>query len=211
MKSVSGGDKSQYLYILEKDTKAVIEFNMTTKNVLMRQVTIANKYPHNFQYCQTPSGQIYVVGGGDHQQAKTLTSLKDCYRIIPTPTGNYQSEKVCDLKYGRHGHSLCCLKDKFLICTGSRVEHEEAYKKCEMYNISLDLWFDIPELNEGRHYHASCTFNDRYVYVFCGISSIAKKNYCNTIEIFDNDTKRPWELVKVAQSTFPARQGVGAI
>ncbi len=57
--------------------------------------------------------------------------------------------------------------------------------KAECYNVDIDIWFDFPQLNEGRHYHASCSFMDRFVYVFCGISNATKK-YINSIERLDN-------------------------
>lgn len=88
------------------------------------------------------------------------------------------------------------------------MDTEEAYNKCEQYNIDLDLWYDMPNLNVGRHYHASCTFSDRFVYVFCGIAHVGKK-YCNSIEQYDNQTRQPWKLIAINSSMFPDRQGCG--
>lgn len=100
------------------------------------------------------------------------------------------------------------MKDKFLVVTGSRVETDDAFSRCESYNIDLDLWYDLPQLNVGRHYHASCTFADRFVYVFCGIAHAGKK-YCNSIEQFDNQTRQPWALINIEAISFPERQGCG--
>jgi hypothetical protein len=100
-----------------------------------------------------------------------------------------------NLKHPRHGHSICCLKDKFIICTGSRVESEAANRAVEQYNIDLDIWFDLPQLNHGRHYHASCTLANKYVYVFAGITNATKK-YSNSIERFDSENaKNGWEII----------------
>ena len=93
-----------------------------------------------------------------------------------------------DMKYSRHGHSVCCLNDKFLIVSGSRCEDDDSFKRCEQYNIDLDLWFEIPNLNVGRHYHSSCTYNERFVFVFCGIAQSGKK-YCNSIERYDSHNR----------------------
>jgi hypothetical protein len=98
------------------------------------------------------------------------------------------------MQYPRHGHHVCALGDKFLVVTGSRKETENAQIKCEQYNSDLDMWFDIPNLNEGRHYHASCSFKDRFVYVFCGILNSTKR-YCNSIEKYDSTIRGPWELI----------------
>ena len=63
-------------------------------------------------------------------------------------------------------------------------EDDKAYMRCEQYNIDLDLWFEIPSLNIGRHYHSSTSMNNRYVYVFCGIAQ-SDREYCNSIERYD--------------------------
>jgi hypothetical protein len=88
------------------------------------------------------------------------------------------------LRFARHGHSCCSVGSKFILCSGSRKDQDDAHQKCEQYNIGLDIWFDVPDLNEGRHYHASCSFKDRWVYVFCGIKNSTKK-YINSIERYD--------------------------
>jgi len=36
-------------------------------------------------------------------------------------------------------------------------------------------------MNSGRHYHSSCSFQNKFIYVFCGISNDTKK-YMNSIE-----------------------------
>ena len=74
--------------------------------------------------------------------------------------------------------------ERFIIVTGSRKENDLAQIRCEQYNAEIDLWFDIPNMKEGRHYHASCSFADRIAYVFCGISNASKK-YINSIERYD--------------------------
>ena len=50
------------------------------------------------------------------------------------------------MKFPRHGHSACALNEKFIVVTGSRKENDSAHKKSEMYNIDIDIWFDIPDL-----------------------------------------------------------------
>lgn len=76
--------------------------------------------------------------------------------------------------------------------------------KCEQYNIDIDLWFDMPPLNQGRHYHASCSFKDRWVFVFCGIANVGKK-YVNTIERYDQNMRGPWSMIKPPNQVFPER------
>lgn len=42
----------------------------------------------------------------------------------------------------------------------------------------------LAPMNTARHYHSSCSFQERSVYVFCGISNESKK-YLNSIERLD--------------------------
>jgi hypothetical protein len=130
------------------------------------------------------------------------------FKCTEINTQSYEMMVRDKLKYARHGHSACSLGEKFIVVTGSRKENENAHQKCEQYNLDLDIWFEIPPLNEGRHYHASCSFKDRFIFVFCGISNASKK-YINTIEVFDHNTKKAWNLVSIPPANFPARQGLG--
>jgi Kelch motif len=80
--------------------------------------------------------------------------------------------------------------------------------KCEMYNSEIDIWFDMPDLNTGRHYHSSCGFLDKFIYVFCGISNQTRK-YINTIERYDHNNRSRWTLIEMSIKDFPERQGCG--
>lgn len=53
--SPSAGIKLTSLYICERDSKQVFEFNVNTNQVNKCQVNMEMNFQHNFQYCQTPS------------------------------------------------------------------------------------------------------------------------------------------------------------
>ena len=61
-----------------------------------------------------------MIGGGDI--TKKSPSLTKCWEIINNKTDNFDVVSRDSLKYPRHGHSVTCLKDKFLIVTGSRSD-----------------------------------------------------------------------------------------
>jgi hypothetical protein len=115
-----------------------------------------------------PSGRLFLIGGGDFN--KIPETMFECNEIFVEESSCLMLPKD-KLKYPRHGHSACSLGEKFIVVTGSRKETDQAQIRCECYNVDIDIWFDIPNLNEGRHYHASCSFLDRFIYVFCGISN----------------------------------------
>jgi hypothetical protein len=158
-------------------------------------------FPHNFQSVQTPTGRLFLIGGGDYN--KMPDSLFECYEIL-VRDNSFNILSKDKMKYARHGHSACALGEKFIVVTGSRKENEDAHLKAECYNLDIDIWFDLPQLNEGRHYHASCSFLDRFVYVFCGISNKTKK-YINSIERMDNSSKKSWELITTPVENFASR------
>ena len=62
-----------------------------------------------------------------------------------------------------------------------------------MYNSDIDLWYELPDLNIGRHYHSSCSFRDQFLFVFCGIANSTRK-YINSIEKYDHSKRnQKWE------------------
>jgi len=114
------------------------------------------------------------------------------------------------MKHPRHGHSAIWFGEKFIVVSGSRKEKNSSEVKCEMYNTDIDLWFEMPDLNTGRHYHSTCTFSDRWIYVMCGIANKTKK-YINSIEKYDHNDKKKWVQIELNKNQFPERQGCGCI
>lgn len=108
------------------------------------------------------------------------------------------------MKHPRHGHSACWFSEKFIVVTGSRKEKNNSQQKCEMFNSDIDLWFEMPDMNTGRHYHSSCGMRDRWIYVFCGIANQTRK-YINSIERYDNQTRGSWETINMNNKIFPER------
>mmetsp|Transcript_10067 Transcript_10067/g.15395 ORF Transcript_10067/g.15395 Transcript_10067/m.15395 type:complete len:165 (-) Transcript_10067:202-696(-) len=114
------------------------------------------------------------------------------------------------MKHPRHGHSAVWFGEKFIVVTGSRKEKNNSQVKCEMFNSDLDMWFELPDMNVGRHYHSSCAFTEKSVYVFCGIANHTRK-YINSIERYDHTNRNKWHLIELSVRLFPERQGCGAV
>ena len=73
------------------------------------------------------------------------------------------------LDYMRSMHSVCCLGDQAIIVTGSMVKH--AANKAEIFWLKEgyeNYWIELPELVAPRSTHASCSFKERFVYIFGG-------------------------------------------
>ena len=108
------------------------------------------------------------------------------------------------MKYPRHGHSCCTLGETFIFVTGSRKDTDKAPNKTEMYDTRQDAWVELAMFNQGRHYHSSCSFQSKFVYIFCGISNETKK-YLNSIERLEfdpnsiqNSLKKTWVKLEIA-------------
>ena len=93
----------------------------------------------------------------------------------------YVMDQKDRMKYARHGHSCCSLGENFIIVTGSRKDTDKAPNRTEVFNTNQNRWVELAMFTQGRHYHSSCSFQNKYIYIFCGISNETKK-YLNTIE-----------------------------
>jgi hypothetical protein len=121
-----------------------------------------------------------MIGGGDFNL--TPASMYEAYELV---FNKNQSQFDCIMKarmaFPRHGHSACAIGDHSILVTGSRKDNHKSSQKCELYNLAQNKWVELPMLNHGRHYHASCGFNGQFAYVFCGIAN-ATKRYTSNIE-----------------------------
>lgn len=159
-----------------------------------------------------------MIGGGDFNL--TPASMYECYELVFRATSqSYDCSPKSKMKYPRHGHSACAIGDTHILVTGSRKDIHRSSQQCELYNLATNKWADMPMLNNGRHYHASCDFNGEMVYVFCGISNQTKK-YSNSIERLEvslcmRNITRQWTEIHLTDPKgnpfhLIARQGLGA-
>lgn len=195
----------KFLHILQKDSKNVFQIDIVAKTTKVFKAKTPVAFPHNFQLVNGPLGQLFMIGGGDYQ--KDDDTLYNMHQV-QTENG-FTLVKRDSMKHPRHGHSATWFGEKFVVVTGSRKEKNSSEVKCEMYNSDIDLWFEMPDLTVGRHYHSSCQFMDRFLYVFCGIANKTRK-YINSIEVYDHQKKTNWRVIDMNAKLFPDRQGCGA-
>ena len=116
--------------------------------------------------------------------------------IVKNGFSEYYSVNKASMKFKREEHSLCTI-DKYLLVTGSfNTDLDQAYKRVERYDISRDKWEELPTLNYGRALHSSCSFNDRFAFVFCG-EDMPKGGLSKSIERLDMHEKdKGWILIE---------------
>jgi len=93
----AGAATTGHIYILERDTKFVYEYQLKTKQIFKRTVQIPQSFQHNFMYIQCPSDKLYLIGGGEIN--KSPPSLKQCYQIINNGTNTFDCIAMDELKY----------------------------------------------------------------------------------------------------------------
>ena len=57
-------------------------------------------------------------------------------------------------------------KDRIYVIGGNDAKN--FYKACEYYDIGIDEWIRMAELNVARDSAACCIFNAKFIYVFSG-------------------------------------------
>ena len=123
------------------------------------------------------------------------------------------------MKAPRHGHAACAFMGKYVLVTGSRKDVDYSARKTEIYDTESNVWTSLPMMLNGRHYHASCEFNNEWAYVFAGISNVSKR-YISSIERINvkqclNNLNTNWVEVDVRNELgivqpIQPRQGLGA-
>jgi hypothetical protein len=93
---------------------------------------------------------------------------------------------LAPMRYQRDAHGLCVWRNRFIICVGSW--HGPGLRTCEMYDTQDNVWWELPELNEGTCAPGLCIINDR-LYKLGGTSDIGK------IEMLDLNQRKGWVTV----------------
>ena len=93
---------------------------------------------------------------------------------------------LAPMRYQRDAHGLCVWRNRFIICVGSW--HGPGLRTSEMYDTPDNVWWELPELNEGTCAPGLCIINDR-LYKLGGTSDIGK------IEMLDLNQRKGWVTV----------------
>jgi hypothetical protein len=139
-----------------------------------------------------------MIGGGEFKTNNA--SLYECWELDYSMGNKGILNKRANLVYPRHGHSVCAISDSFMVVTGTRKDVNRSAHRVEMYDIEHNKWSELPMMREGRYYHASCSFNNEWIYVFCGISILKQHHHLFSIErisikaVFDG-VQTMWEPI----------------
>jgi len=114
------------MYVLKRDSKTIFEYYFKLSKASKHSINMADNFEHGFQYIQTPSNRLFMIGGGklDHTNPKLVANLEF---IFNKGTNTLDIVARALLKHPRHGHSITFLETNFLIVTGSRVNYNNAH------------------------------------------------------------------------------------
>jgi hypothetical protein len=161
------------LFIFQKDSRTISILNIASKQIAHKTVEFKGNFPHNFQMIQLGkvNARVFMIGGGDYKALPD--SMFQCRELVSSidknSSTNYTFKDKSRMQYARHGHSCVGIADTYIMVSGSRKEVSQASQKVELYDTNQDEWIDLQNINEGRHYHSSCNFQNQFVYIFGGI------------------------------------------
>ncbi len=148
-------------------------------------------------------GMIYISGGGVHNDlAHKNVIAYDLAKMTGIRKGSMVHGKFC--------HNTANLCDKHIYSVGGKARSGENNETCiavtEKYNITKDVWSDLPKLNERKHCVGVAVVNSRYLYCFGGWYD---DGMSGSIEFFDTlDETQPWTVVRYkSPAESPARYG----
>lgn len=190
----SGTSIGNEVFVLDNDQFKVYVFNLLTRTSQSFELSYvatdeiyskyrkgtANVLPHNFQIVQAGApAQVFMIGGGDFNNPKAKSHV-ECRKLLKQ-ADKYVFQPRANMKHPRHGHSACAVGDRYIAVSGGRIGSGTT---CEMFCINTNKWSDLPQMATKRHYHSSCSFGGKSVFVFCGIHNDTR-SYINSIERLD--------------------------
>ncbi|BHF85757.1 hypothetical protein SprV_1002892900 [Sparganum proliferum] len=121
-------------------------------------------------------GESIFVVGGDTAQQEYSTSVEEFL------VAERRWRKRASLAVGRRGHAAAVLTEaggEALLGVFGGWGNDGFLSSCEVYEVSRDRWFKLPDLREKRYATAAaCLPGDSRVFVFGGSSCLASVEFC---------------------------------
>jgi hypothetical protein len=85
-------------------------------------------------------------------------------------------------------------RDRIYVIGGNDAKN--FYRSCEYYDVAVDKWVRMAELNVARDSAACCIFNNKFIYVFSGRIKFSPKEITDVCEFYDIE-KNVWEIIQL--------------
>jgi len=185
-------DKQNFLCIYHIELKRVIKF--TDKD---------NSFRVNYDSVQMKN-KMYVAGGFDSLK---IDFIKTTIQIEITPDFTLQKQSKADMIYAKSQHKLVAFTPELIYSLGGKNRQDKFMKTCEIYNVKKDTWTEGPHMSQGKSFIAATAFQCSSIYTFGGLSKVA----LNTIESLHPNAENTWKIIKLASSTWTAREEAAAV
>jgi hypothetical protein len=165
-----------------------------------------------FSACVLKDGRVLIMGGATMDDlGLNVRPLNDCY--IYDPLANVFN-KVSSMRTRRFSFACLLLPNgNVFVCGGhGRTIFENnglTFKKidyCEEYNVSLDKWEDLPNMNEERCRHGCLLLNDKETILVYGDEKVLNRKQPETFnvkeKIWRNGGYKQGEIQNIPWSFF---------
>ena len=89
-------------------------------------------------------------------------------------------------------------KDRIYVIGGNDAKN--FYRNCEYFDVAINKWVKMADLNVARDSAACCIFNGKYIYVFSGRIKFNQKEITDVCEAYDIE-KDVWEVINLDKSS----------
>lgn len=145
--------------------------------------------PLNYAPLIIPNGDFYLLGGFSKSEKKCLNQFLQ----FDSKSSNFTI--LDDFKKSRKSFSACYANNSIYIIGGFNYE-EGFLKDCEKFDMNEKKWRILQDLNEPVSNCSVCSFNDRFLIKFGGLTDF--KFVSRNIERFHLYTNF-WEILKIKQ------------
>ena len=172
---------SKFLYLLNLEDITQQGLPRFTQQPL----NISFNIPRFHKSLITPKGSIYLLGGSIPETNQKIANI---YNYDPRAKS---LKNMGNMINPRSSHSICYANDCIYVI-GGFLTKQDFTTNCEVFDIKKDKSYGIASLNIPCAVPGVCSFNDRFLFKFGGLTEGLVLN--NTIERYDIGMNI-WELI----------------
>ena len=138
-------------------------YNLRKGAATVEELTGGAIFPDQFGLTQIKTHALVAGGRG---------AFKAVYSVLSISKDGQQIAEKASLNVARGCFPLAALKERFVFATGGF--NNDWLRECERYDFKSNTWKNLPALLRKRFFHASASFRDEFVYVFCGYAGFGQ-------------------------------------
>lgn len=172
--------QARELFISIVNTNKIFSYHLESQKYFVTDVDFEgmpiNRFP-NYSRSLIINGNLLINGGFDEENRVTLPFFFFYDRL------NKNISRLSDMLYGHSAHSIIYVPPHFVI-----VVSGSGTVKCEKFDMEINSWSELPDINVTRQNATLFYFNKQFLYAFGGAYwDDAKKSfvYVESVERID--------------------------